>query len=62
MKSFTKYTGLILSLIATLPLVAQDALIDIDIDKTEWYENPYLWLGIGAFITILFVVTRRKKA
>ena len=62
MKPYAKYTGLILSLIASLPLVAQDALIDIDIDKTEWYENPYLWLGVAAFVIILLAVTRRKKA
>ena len=43
-------------------LLAQDALIDIDIDRTEWYENPYLWAGVLAFIVILIVVTRRKRA
>ncbi len=64
-KDIMKYTILTcLMLLSTmlLPIRAQDALIDIDIDKTEWYENPYLWLGIAAFVTILIVVTRRKKA
>ena len=42
--------------------LAQDALIDIDIDKTEWYENPILWVGVAAFFIILIVVTRRKSA
>ncbi len=38
----------------------KDALIDIDIDKTEWYENPILWIGVAAFFIILIVVTRKK--
>ena len=46
----------------TTALLAQDALINIDIDRTEWYENPYLWAGVLAFIVILIVVTRRKRA
>ena len=41
---------------------AQDALIDIDIDKTEWYENPILWVGVAAFFILLIVLTRRKSA
>lgn len=50
-------------LLATCALVAQDnPLIDIDIDKTEWYENPILWVGVAAFFIILIVVTRRKPA
>lgn len=61
MLPYAKYTSVILVLLFSTLLRAQDALIDIDIDKTEWYENPYLWLGIAAFIIILLVVTRRKK-
>ncbi|THH41152.1 hypothetical protein [Neolewinella litorea] len=48
-------------MMATTLLTAQDnPLIDIDIDKTEWYENPVLWVGVAAFFIILIVVTRRK--
>ncbi|NJB85705.1 hypothetical protein GGR26_001450 [Lewinella marina] len=50
-----------LLLLATSWLGSQDnPLIDIDIDKTEWYENPLLWVGVAAFFIILIVVTRRK--
>lgn len=41
---------------------AQDPLIDIDIDKSEWYENPILWVGIAAFFILLIVLTRRKAS
>lgn len=47
---------------ATALLAQDDALIDIDIDRTEWYENPLLWAGVAAFFVILIVVTRRKRA
>ena len=51
-------TPLFLLLSATAQ--AQDALIDIDIDKNEWYENPILWVGVGLFFVLLIVLTRRK--
>ena len=49
-------------LLSTLARAQGDALIDIDIDKTEWYENPILWVGVAAFFIILIVMTRRKAA
>ena len=65
LNTYTMYRLLIFTylLVAQVSaLVAQDALIDIDIDRTEWYENPYLWAGVAAFFVILIVVTRRKRA
>ncbi|MGB3802318.1 MAG: hypothetical protein WA952_21030 [Lewinella sp.] len=53
---------LIACLYAVVSHAQDDALIDIDIDKTEWYENPLLWVGVAAFFIILIVVTRRKSA
>ncbi|MEM7574243.1 MAG: hypothetical protein AAF433_15160 [Bacteroidota bacterium] len=55
-----KFTALILAAFS-LTLAAQDALIDIDIDSQEWYENPYLWLGVAAFVVIVLLITRKKK-
>ena len=60
MRSF--YLTFALSLLAIATAAAQDALIDIDIDKTEWYENPILWIGVGAFFILLIVLTRRKAS
>ncbi|WP_116127484.1 hypothetical protein [Lewinella sp. IMCC34183] len=60
MRAFSLTTLVIVALSAVAQ--AQDALIDIDIDKTEWYENPILWIGVAAFFIILIVVTRRKSA
>ena len=55
-------TSTFLLLLAATSVRAQDALIDIDIDKTEWYENPLLWVGVGLFFVLLIVFTRRSKA
>lgn len=53
---------LLFATLTTTLATAQDALIDIDIDKTEWYENPILWVGVGAFFILLIVLTRRKAS
>ena len=55
-------TAFALTFLIAVASAQDDALIDIDIDKTEWYENPILWIGVAAFFIILIVVTRRKSA
>lgn len=60
MRAFS-LTALAVTLFSTPASAQDDALIDIDIDKTEWYENPILWIGVAAFFIILIVVTRRKS-
>ncbi|WP_157976177.1 hypothetical protein [Lewinella sp. IMCC34191] len=52
---------LMAGLYAAVSHAQDDALIDIDIDKTEWYENPLLWVAVAAFFIILIVMTRRKR-
>ena len=32
--------------------------IDIDVNKNEWYENPYIWIGVAIFIVLLVAVSR----
>lgn len=54
-------TAFALIFVTALASAQDDALIDIDIDKTEWYENPILWVAVAAFFIILIVVTRRKR-
>lgn len=39
----------------------ENPLIDIDIDKTEWYESPILWVAVLVFFAVLIVATRRKR-
>lgn len=56
------FTAFAVTLVTALASAQDDALIDIDIDKTEWYENPILWVVVAAFFIILIVVTRRKSA
>ena len=39
------------------------AQIDVDIDlggKQEWYENPYVWVGVGVFLLVLVLLLRKK--
>lgn len=35
--------------------------IDIDVNKDEWYEDPYLWLGVAAVIVLAILATRYRK-
>lgn len=54
-----KYT--FAALAATLLPLAASAQIDIDVDlgKPEWYENPYIWVGVVVLLIIVLVLTRR---
>ncbi|MBB4077543.1 hypothetical protein GGR28_000144 [Lewinella aquimaris] len=61
MRAFT-LTAIMATLLSTVAQAQGDALIDIDIDKTEWYENPILWVAVAGFFIILIVVTRRKAS
>ena len=51
--------ALLLTLGSTLA-IAQDGGLDIDVDinKGEWYENPWVWVGVGAFLLILALIMR----
>ncbi len=53
-------TAILATVLSSLAQAQNKPLIDINIDKTEWYENPILWVGVAAFFIILIVVTRRK--
>ena len=36
--------------------------IDVDIDKKEWYEQPWAWVvGAAVFILILVALLRRPR-
>ena len=59
-------TLLLAALAPAATLLAQDGdgkLLDIDIDvnRTEWYENPWLWVGVAAFVSIVLLIARRPK-
>lgn len=36
--------------------------IDIDLNKSEWYEDPKVWVGVAVFLVILAFIARGKKA
>ncbi len=61
MRTFS-LTAVIVTLLSSFAQAQDNPLIDIDIDRTEWYENPLLWVGVAAFFIILIIVTRRKSA
>lgn len=64
-QKISKITVLILlGLLITSQIFAQDGGLDIDIDlgKPEWYEQPWVWVVGGAvFILILVALLRKKK-
>ncbi|MCE7055073.1 hypothetical protein LZF95_10340 [Algoriphagus sp. AGSA1] len=53
----------LLSLISTVGVYAQDGGLDIDIDlgKPEWYEQPWVWVVGGAVFILILVALLRKK-
>lgn len=64
-QKISKITVLVLlGLLITSQIFAQDGGLDIDIDlgKPEWYEQPWVWVVGGAvFILILVGLLRKKK-
>ncbi|WP_026955112.1 hypothetical protein [Algoriphagus vanfongensis] len=64
-QKISKITVLVLlGLLITSQIFAQDGGLDIDIDlgKPEWYEQPWVWVVGGAvFILILVALLRKKK-
>ena len=51
-------------LAALLISATASAQIDVDIDlgQPEWYENPYLWVGVVVLLIIVLLVTRRRAS
>jgi hypothetical protein len=62
-KYITKAGMLGLSALTSLRLLAQNKGLDIDIDvnKKEWYEQPWAMITGGAIILILIVLAVRKR-
>lgn len=57
-----KNAALTTLLVALFSATASAQLIDIDIDKTEWYENPIIWVGAFVILILVLVLTRTRKA
>lgn len=65
MNNITQKAGLLLvAIIWNLALIAQEKGLDIDIDinKKEWYEQPWAWITGGAILLLLVVLLSRKKS
>lgn len=35
--------------------------IDIDLNKSEWYEDPKIWIGVAIFLLVLAFIARGKS-
>lgn len=35
--------------------------VDIDLGKSEWYEDPKVWIGVAVFLLILAFIVRSRK-
>lgn len=54
----------ILSLFASMLAVAQDAKVDINVNKggSTWYTNPIVWVvGAAIFILLLVALMRGRR-
>ena len=52
---------MLVMMLTMLPVYAQDGGldIDVDIDKKEWYEQPWAWIvGAAVFILLLVAILR----
>ena len=53
------------ALLTAAPLLAQDGDGGLDIDvnigreSAAWYANPWIWVGVAAFVIILVLALRR---
>lgn len=58
-----KASMLVIATLANLALFAQEKGLDIDIDinKKEWYEQPWAWVAGGAVLLLLIVLLSRRK-
>ena len=48
--------------VTAAPLLAQEGLdIDVNIgqESAVWYANPWIWVGVAAFVLLLVLATRR---
>ena len=63
-KIATRTSLLVVTLITTLWAKAQNKGLDIDIDinKKEWYEQPWAWVAGGAILLLLIVLAARKRS
>lgn len=59
-----KASMLVIATLANLALIAQEKGLDIDIDinKKEWYEQPWAWVAGGAVLLLLIVLLSRRKS
>lgn len=48
-------------LLFTSTLAKAQLDIDIDLGKTEWYEDPKVWIGVAIFLVVLALIARGKK-
>ncbi|MDB5252804.1 MAG: hypothetical protein JWP27_1973 [Flaviaesturariibacter sp.] len=59
-----KASFLLLSLILSMVALAQDAKIDVNVNKgqSNWYTNPIVWIiGAAVFILLLVALTRGRS-
>jgi hypothetical protein len=53
-----------LALVFSMVAMAQDAKIDVDVNKgdSHWYGNPIVWIiGAAVFVLLLVALTRGRR-
>ncbi len=60
----SKFIAFVLFQLVTIQAFAQEKGLDIDVDINkkndggDWTSNPWIWVGVGAFIIILILAMR----
>ena len=34
--------------------------VDINVGRQEWYENPWIWVGVAVFVLLLALILKKK--
>lgn len=64
LKKYAQNVSLFLmTMITSVAAFAQDGGLDIDVNigKSEWYQQPWAWVVGGAIFVLILVALLRKK-
>lgn len=58
--------SLLVAMFAYVSLRAQEEGLDINVDidgggEAVWYTNPWIWVGVAAFVIILVLAMRGRQ-
>lgn len=61
-----RFLSLLAAMFAFVSLRAQEEGLDVNVDidgggEAVWFQNPWIWVGVAAFIIILVLAMRGRQ-